>query len=71
MNPSEPLKVDTLISFVLFDENGIAKLHDSNNNIIEIKKEAGSFSIIENGTLIDTIKDEVSLPEGNLFESFG
>ncbi|KAL4474591.1 hypothetical protein ABPG73_016094 [Tetrahymena malaccensis] len=71
MNPSEALKVDTLISFVIFDESGVARLNDSNGNIVEIKKENGNYSIIENGKLLDNIKDEVNLPEGNLFESFG
>lgn len=40
MNPSEPLKVDTLISFLIFDEQGTVTIQDGDNKLV-IKKEAG------------------------------
>ncbi len=56
-NPDQYLTLDCLLDFVLFDENNVAKINDD----LQILKCDGHFTIIEEGQILCTIKDEIFL----------
>lgn len=67
MNPSEDLTLDTLLSFIIFDESGRATVGEK----VVITREVGYFSIYDDGKILAVIKDEIILSnEKELFPSF-
>lgn len=68
MNPSEALTIDTLVSFIVFDELGVAKI--SSYPDVTVTRLNGKFMIHEDNKLIYTITDEVQLPETGRFTQF-
>lgn len=56
-NSEQPLSIDLLISFVLFDESNSVVLE----NKVQIIREENAFCILENGKLIAKMKDNVKI----------
>lgn len=54
MNPTEMMKVDTLLTFILFDEHGVAKIEDATNKLLITKKD-GILYFTQNGKEIARI----------------
>lgn len=68
-NPTEIMEVETLINFTHFDENGIARVGDD----VEVVIDEDEYSIREKGSEVARIRGEVelpSMPSGEVVKTF-
>ena len=56
-NLDQYLTLECLLDFVIFDDNNVANI----SNDLQILKCDGHFTIIEEGKILCTIKDEINL----------